>query len=375
MRYAVGLGATLFALLLSSRPAFAHARWFVDDKQLSPAPEFQLDRIYTLILTGALLFVIGAVFLESASRRNVALHGVLQRPMQASNNAVWRILSITFGSTLIINSMGRVLVAPNLPAGQESGLQVIMFVQIIIGSMFVIQSRLIVASALVVLLPFFCWRLYSFSHAIDYAFELVGIGAALYVVGPSLSAADRDLQKNLFAWSPIGLTLHVETGSRSFCCTWRTSRQNGLTPDWERERLAATILRSLLGLQLIVLAAHDKLLQPAVSLAFVDKYAFVNFPALFGATSFTNLHFVFGAGIAEIAFGALLIANIATRAVCGILTAVFVTTGIMFGLGEMVGHLPIVAALLVLMALGGRHASERLVAFAGMRTPTGPLDS
>jgi hypothetical protein len=352
VRYAVGLGATLLAPMLCSRPASAHARWFVDDRQLPPGPEFQLDRIYASILVAAFIFVICAMFLESASRRHPAFHRVLRQPMHASSNAVWRILSIAFGLTLIINSMTRVLVAPNLPAGQGLTVHAVMFLQILIGSMFAIQSRVMLGSALVVLLPLFCWWMHSFVHAIDYAFELVGFSAALYLVGPSLSAADRDLQGRLFAWSPVGLTLRIRTRSRSFCCAWRTSRHDEVTLDCgRRERLAVSILRTLLGLQLVVLAAHDKLLQPAVSLAFVDKYPF-NFPALLGATSFTNLHFVFGAGVAEIVLGALLMGNIATRAACGMLAAMFVTTGIMFDVGELVGHLPIVAALLVLVTHG-----------------------
>jgi hypothetical protein len=360
-RNALGLGAALLAPMLSCRPALAHARWFVDDKQLPPGPEFHLDRIYISILVVAFFFVIGAVVLESASKRSAAFYRILRQPMPALSSAFWRILSISFGLTLIVNSMMRVIVAPNLPAGQGLAVQAIMLLQIIIGSMFVIQSRLMVGSALVLLLPISCWWLYSFSHAIDYAFELVGVSAALFLVGPSLSAADRDLHKQLCLWSPIGLTLRIRTRHRSFCCAWRGARHDDLTLDcWKRERSAISILRTLLGLQLVVLAAHDKLLEPAVSLAFVDKYPFVNFPAVLGATSFTNLHFVFGAGIAEIAFGALLMANIATRAVCGILTAMFVTTGIAFGAGELVGHLPIAAALLVLVTHGCEKAISPL---------------
>jgi hypothetical protein len=360
MRYVLGLGAALLAAALSSRQTSAHARWFVNDKQLPPAPPFQLDRIYTSMLVLALLFVIGAVFLEWASRRTGALHNVLREPLQSASNAAWRILSIAFGLTLVINSMTRVLVAPNLPAGPNLAVEVIMFLQTIIGSIFVIQSRLIVGSVLVVLMPFFCWWLYSFNHAIDYAFELIGIGAALYLVGPSLSSLDRDLHEKLLAWRPTGLVLRFTTQSRSFGCTWRRSPQNGLTLNyWERERLAVAILRSLLGLQFVVLAAHDKLLQPAVSLAFVKMYPFVNFPVMCGVTNFTHPHFVFGAGIAEMVLGALLIGNIATRAVCAILTALFVTTGLVFGIHELVGHLPIVTALLVLIVHGsGRAASE-----------------
>ena len=232
-----------------------------------------------------------------------------------------------------------------------------MFLQIIVGAMFVIQSRLIVATLAVVLLPIPCVLLYSLGHAIDYAFELVGIGLALYLMAPALSPPDLELHHRIMRLNPIGFALRVETQSRAIDLAWTSSRNLDRAPlqaaDFEhRERLAAAILRTLLGAQLIVLAVHDKLLEPGVSLAFVDKYSFVNIPALLGADGFSNLHFVFGAGIGELVLGILLVANIATRAVCVLMTGLFVTTGLAFGIEEMVGHLPIIATLVVVTVVG-----------------------
>src|SRR5262249_2026235 len=132
---------------------------------------------------------------------------------------------------------------------------------------------------------------------------------------------------------------------------WRYDPRNGL-PRKDREAQAIAVLRTLFGLQLIILAAHDKFLEPGVSLAFVDKYSFVNVPALLGATGFTNLHFVFGAGLAETSLGTLLLANVAVRASSAILLFMFTTTAAVFGIEELVGHLPIIAMLILLVASG-----------------------
>jgi uncharacterized membrane protein YphA (DoxX/SURF4 family) len=133
-------------------------------------------------------------------------------------------------------------------------------------------------------------------------------------------------------------------------------------------------LRIAPGLQFIVLAAHDKLLDPRVSLAFVDKYCFVNLPAPLRLSDFTNLHFFVGAGMIEVAFGTLLLLNVATRSICVILMALLVLTGILFGLGELFGHVPIAAAIAVVAWRGqvsgaGPTRNRSALAWLGVRPP------
>jgi hypothetical protein len=354
--------ATLSSLIacFGSTDALAHARWFVDDTQIGLHPEFSFDGLYLAILIGAVLFVTAAVLLEWARKRISFVDRLLGRPMSVPTLVLWRLLAIIFGATLIVNSLAQVFVAPNLVTNGSMVFKIMMFLQVVIGGMFFVQSRLTWASAAVLLMPILCAWEFSILHAVDYAFELTGIGLALMLMAPALAAAEIGIQKRAAGFVPTGFSLCLHTGPRSYDVVWpqataRGRRKPDVVTSKDREASAISILRIMLGLQLIVLAAHDKLLEPGVSLAFVDKYSFVNVPALLGASQFTNLHFVFGSGLAEIAFGSLLLANVATRGVCVILLAMFTTTGFVFGIEEMVGHLPIISMLILLIASGSRQ--------------------
>ena len=350
------IASCLFAICLNAVDASAHARWFIDDTRIVLHPEFKFDGLCLAMLIGAVLFVSTAMTFEMARGYLPALDRWLGRPM-APTLVLWRLLAMIFGATLMINSLTQVFVAPNLAANGSMVLKTMLFLQVLVGGMFFIQARLTWACSAVLLLPVLCaWEFSSF-QAVDYAFELVGIGLAIMLMAPMLAATDLNTQTQVASFIPTGFSLNLRTGQQSYDVAWsrinpwRYDPRAGLSPK-DREAVAIIVLRTLFGLQLIVLAAHDKLLEPGVTLAFVEKYSFVNVPALLGYTQFTNLHFVFGAGLAEIVFGALLVSNVAVRSTCAILLGMFTTTGIVFGIEEMVGHLPIIAMLVLLLVSG-----------------------
>lgn len=352
----------LLGSLFSSSTAFAHSRWFLGSSQLPPAPPVVFDPIYAAMIIAVLMFVAGGVLLEQASKSRANLAWLLHDKFNASGHLAWRILAVAFGAVLVINSLQHVLVAPDIVLGQGFLFHVVAFSQIVIGSMFILQSRLHIAGIMVFLLPFGCWGLYSFGHAIDYTFELFGIGAALFIMAPIISSVDREQRASVLRQCPLNMRFYLETPARSFQFRWHndvapSGAGLGVAASEQRERGAVSILRLMFGLQLIVLAAHDKLLFPEISLAFVEKFSFVNFPALLGASSFTNLHFVIGAGLAEVAFGVMLMGRVAVRPVCAILLLIFIVTGFVFGVDELVGHVPIVATLLVLFVSGSARSA------------------
>jgi len=350
------VASCLLATGLGVVDASAHARWFIDDTQVVLHPEFRFDDICLAMAVGAMLFVAAAMTFELARVRLPALDRWLGRPL-APTLGLWRLLAAIFGTTLMINSLTQVFVAPNLVANGSMVLKTMLFLQVLVGGMFFVQARLTWACTAVLLMPVLCAWEFSFVHAIDYAFELAGIALAVLLMAPALATTDLRTQTRMAACIPTGFSLKLRTVRQSYDVAWsrinpwRYDPRSGLSPQ-DREALAIAVLRTLFGLQLIVLSAHDKLLEPGVSLAFVDKYSFVNVPGLLGATQFTNMHFVFGAGLAEISFGALLIANVAVRSTCAILLGMFITTGVVFGIEEMVGHLPIIAMLVLLLVSG-----------------------
>ncbi len=357
----------LFAICLGAVDASAHARWFIDDTRIVLHPDFKFDGLCLAMLIGAMLFVSAALTFEMARGRIPALDRWLATPL-APTVVLWRGVAVIFGATLIINSMAQVFVAPNLAANGSMVLKTMLFLQILVGGMFFVQARLTWACMAVLLLPILCAWEFSAFQAIDYTFELAGIGLAVLLMAPTLAAPDLNTQMQVANFIPTGFSLNLRTGRQTYDVAWsrgnpwRYDPRRGLSPE-DRQALAITVLRSLFGLQLIVLSAHDKFLEPGVSLAFVDKYSFVNVPALLGFSQFTNMHFVFGAGLAEVTFGALLLSNVAVRGTCVLLLGLFTTTGIVFGIEEMVGHLPIIAMLVLLLMAGSpRNRIESLIA-------------
>jgi hypothetical protein len=114
-------------------------------------------------------------------------------------------------------------------------------------------------------------------------------------------------------------------------------------------RLSVRILRIGIGLQLVILALTEKLIAPGLGLAFIEMYPFYNFFLAIGLDQVSNLHFVYFIGISELVLGGMLMLGIASRVVLAALAAAFTTTAIIHGLHEILGHLPIFAAALILL--------------------------
>jgi uncharacterized membrane protein YphA (DoxX/SURF4 family) len=204
----------------------------------------------------------------------------------------------------------------------------------------------------------------------------MGIGLAFYLMAPALSSRDRKLHKRIMGLRPAQASLHAESSRRTIALSWPRAGTSSREVPFsqavrEREALAVSLLRIAFGLQFVVLALHEKLINPGLALAFVEEHSFVNFMPLLGFEGFTNLHFVFGAGLAELAMGLLMAVNVAARPACGVLAAVFLATGLMFGPHELVGHLPILGALLLVMVRGSAKVAAG-TAESGRNTEIAP---
>jgi hypothetical protein len=356
------LGLVVLVLSLGVVPsaAFAHASWFVDGSLIDRSITFQVDQFYIFMIALTALFLVSAFCAEALRRKSAIVERVLGGSYGLPGRLEWRVLAVLVGATLIVNSMLHIFIAPNIQMGNGALATTAYFVQIVVGSMFLLQSHVTAAAVMCIILPIACLIVLPFSVMIDYQFELIGIGLAFYLMAPVLSSRDRQLQKKLAGLRPTQASLHVETGRRSMALSWPRSGASVQRVPFpqsvtEREARAVSMLRIAFGLQFVVLALHEKLINPGLALAFVDQHSFVNFMPLLGFEGFTNLHFVFGAGLAELTLGLLMAASVATRLACGILAAVFLVTGVMFGPHELVGHLPILGTLLLVMVRGSAN--------------------
>lgn len=185
--------------------------------------------------------------------------------------------------------------------------------------------------------------------------------AAVYV--PSMRLLDY-----LFEFAALGLVFVFTGNSPGY-----VGRVVGRWLRNDPARLAhlpLPIVRIGIGVTFIVLALHNKLLSPNLALTFLDQHD-LNFVSLLGFSQFTDLHFVFAAGMAEVALGLLLVLGVTTRLVAAALVAVFSTTLAVLGPMELVGHLPLlgIAILLVYRGAGGYRVGAPGARGASLQAP------
>jgi hypothetical protein len=109
------------------------------------------------------------------------------------------------------------------------------------------------------------------------------------------------------------------------------------------------------GVALIVVAFAEKLANPAMALAFLAEHPDFNVAALVGLP-LGDLEFVRFAGAIEVLFGLLLISGALPQAIVLIAGIPFNATLWFFGTDELLGHLPVYGAMLVLLVFGSDPA-------------------
>lgn len=119
------------------------------------------------------------------------------------------------------------------------------------------------------------------------------------------------------------------------------------------EPYALPALRIGMGLSFVIVGILYKVLTPQYALEFVRTHSIVNFMPRMGFTAFTNEYFVLAAGLTEILAGLLLVMGVLPRFLGALLVSLFTVTLGLFGLGELIGHLPLYAICFALILSGG----------------------
>lgn len=117
------------------------------------------------------------------------------------------------------------------------------------------------------------------------------------------------------------------------------------------EPWAIPILRFTTGFSLVLLGLQEKILHPELGLAFLKTHQW-NFMQGIGMTAYSDLLFILSAGMMELLFGVLLILGISTRTTTIALSFFFISSAILLGPAEVMGHLPVFAIALVLILYG-----------------------
>lgn len=307
-------------LLFCARPVYAHIRWFISTGEDFEQEKYILDTTNVLVVLGALCISL-ILWVIHRQHRRLPFATLREKLSSRHEKVEWRIIAVLAGLMLIDNIRIGVFLAPNLEL-PGNGLVVFGAVaQGLLAIMLIFQVSFVISGVLIVVALLLAGLYFPIAVLLDYLFEFGFLAAALIMVGPRLSTIDRRIYK---------------------------------ITKVDPERVATLplpLIRIGVGLTLVVLAIHNKLLSPAMPLAFLAEYDF-NFMPKLGFTQFTDLHFAFATGVTELLLGIMLITGIATRAVTLIVTVFFVTTLIVLGPVEVAGHLPIFGIAIVMLIRG-----------------------
>ena len=313
----LALGAAIFAVPASAE---AHVRWFVEKDAVCTLCHFERDLTSGLVIAGALGFAAIAVAIQRASwpARFLARCGSLY---QLPVGSEWRLIGFLAGLMLMANSTMRVFLAPNLELPGSTISAIGLVVQFLLGMLLLSQLTFSIAGLIAIAVSIVSGFLISMGALLNYAFEFLGLGLALVFIGPMLSPVDR----RLFG------RLGIEPGRFA--------------------HLPLPIIRISVGITLAILALDEKLLHPHLTVLFLQQHH-LNFMPMLGFHGFNDVHFALAAGVAELTFGLLLIAGIATRFVTACLSTFFIATLLTLGPIELVGHAPLFGIVFLLISRG-----------------------
>lgn len=309
-------------LLGTAQPVSAHIRWFTTDESIKDI-SYTLDVISVWVFAGAAMFIALVVWVDLAKQFQ-AIGDWFEGLWFTSSGIDWRLVSFATGGMLVANVFQdqKVFLAPNLILPHVGFEFFYSLSQFMIGGLLMLQISISISGVMILILTAFTGLLVPFNLLIDYIFQFVTLGFALIFIGPSICQLDRLLIQR-FKWGEAE----------------------------KYEHLALPILRVGVGLTLIILALHNKFLNPGLAVAFLEEHHF-NFMPYFGFEEFTNLNFALSAGVAEIVFGVLILFGVAARFVTVSLSVFITLTLFQLPQVELIGHIPLIAIAVLLILRG-----------------------
>ena len=305
---------SLFSFLFSSA-AIAHVKWFVDSNGLTTSYYQPYELFDLAVLTWialAFMLVGAAIYLDMKLPSRVFSHLKVRC-------FVIDLLSFCCGMSLIVTAIDGAVIAPHYIAYEGLGYS-LLFLQVVIGVLFIINRFVLYGANLLVLLYLGLIVIYGFSEVVEY---LNYIGIALFLIFCNLPS-------------------HVSKPNSKF--------------------YGVAALRVFTGVALIALGISEKLFGAEYGEAFITTYDW-NFMANLGLDLFTDRLFVLSAGVMEVVFGIILILGVVTRINILVIAVFMLASNITFviqsnqqaAVMELIGHLPIIASALVLLLFGNKQ--------------------
>jgi len=288
----------------------AHVKWFTDPR-LHPTH-------YDLLLSGPVIAAF-AIALAATGVAYLIQHRVPEpkavRSLERYAKTGPLALRIALGVALIAASAANWLFVPSLVLENDSvglALRVVEAASglFLLAGLFTRYVAIVLALlGIVAMFPFSIESILEQVH-------ILGIALYLFITGPG----------------PVSLDARRDAGQ--------------LVVDHRKAPAAAiNLLRIAMGFGIAYGALTEKLLNPPLAQALLDQSPFLNVLRPLGVS---DPVFIWLAGVTELAVGVVILSGQITRPVMAIGFALFTVTLIVFGLPELIGHLPYYGIMLTL---------------------------
>jgi len=287
----------------------AHVKWFTDPR---PHPT-QYDRLLSWPVIAAFAIALAATGVAYLIQHRVPEPKAI-RSLERFSHTGPLALRAALGLSLLAAAAAGWLFVPSLAVGRDGpgyallGLEVFCALLILAGAFTRYAALVLAALGILAMMPF------SFESILEQV-HILGIAVFLFIAGPGRISVDE----RRGAEEPLG---------------------HRYAP-----AAALNLLRIAMGFGIAYGALTEKLLNPPLAQALLAQAPFLNLLRPFGVG---DPVFIWLAGVTELAIGVVILSGQITRPVMAVGFALFTVTLIVFGLPELIGHLPYYGIMLTL---------------------------
>lgn len=286
-----------------------HVKWFTD----AATYPTQYERLLTLPALAALFVALAAVGVAYWIQHNVpepAPVRILERFARYGPLA----LGIHVGIALLVAAALGLLFVPSLHVAPDTLGSTLLVMEAVAGVSILLGIATRAGAAILVLLGVVAMWPFTFESILEQV-PLLGIAVFLFLIGRGPLSFDR---------------------IRGV----RPPVRGELVPD-----AALAFLRILMGFGIAYNALTEKLLNEPLARSLLERYPHIALNRLVGVP---DELFIWAAGSAELAIGAVIMSGQITRPVMAAGAAIFTGTLFVFGWPELLGHLPLYGIMLLL---------------------------
>ena len=287
----------------------SHVKWFTDPR---PHPT-QYALLFTAPVIAAFAVALAATGVAYWIQHRVP-EPTLLRSLERYARTGPLALRLALGVALLAAAAAGWLFVPSLVLDRDAAGYALLAGEVLSGLLILAGLFTRSAAILLALLGAVAMMPFSFESILEQV-HILGIAVFMFIAGPGAVSLDA-----------------------------RRGAHRSL-PQKEAPGAALTLLRIAMGFGIAYGALTEKLLNPTLSQALLDQRPFLNVLRPLGAA---DPVFIWLAGAAELAIGIVILSGQITRPVMAVGFALFTVTLLVFGLPELIGHLPYYGIMLTL---------------------------